>query len=42
MATDQLLQSVMERWNLQLKHDIVLKEVADLREENRQLRARLA
>jgi hypothetical protein len=42
MATDKILQSVTERWNLQLKHDIVLKELANLREENRQLRARLA
>ena len=42
MATDKILCHVTERWNLQLKHDIVLKELANLREENRQLRARLA
>ena len=35
MATDKILQSVTERWNLQLKHDKVLKELADLREENK-------
>ena len=42
MATDKILQSVTESWNPQLKHDIVLKELADLREENRPLWARLA
>ena len=42
MATDKILCHVTERWNLQLKHDIVLKELANLRKENRQLWATLA